>query len=463
MILAATFSEVITQISSWLWGVPMIVLLLGTHFFLTIRLKFPQRYIFKAIKLSFTRDKGCAGDVSPFSSLATSLAATIGTGNIIGVGTAIALGGPGAVFWCWLTGLLGIATKYGEGILAVKYRIKTSDGSMIGGPMYALEKGLKMKWLAVLLCFFTVIAALGIGNTIQSNAIASLLSQEALLGSWFGGIPKHITGVVLAIIAAPIILLGIKGVARFCALFVPFMGILYVGSCLIILGMHVEVLGATVSTIFTAAFSQEAVGGGLVGGGLLMAIRYGVARGLFSNESGLGSAPILAAAARTRNPVRQALVSASGTFWDTVIVCAITGLTIVSTLITYPDLEYTQGAELTQRAFAVIPYFGSYVLVFGIITFSFSTILGWGYYAEKAMEYLGGKRVILYYRLLWVILIFVGANADLNLVWSLADVANALMAIPNLIALLLLSGIIVAETKKYLWSNRLDENSEDVD
>ena len=443
-------SSVITAISDALWGWPMIILLLGTHVFLTFRLKFPQRKIIKAIKLSVTKDEGSGGDVSQFGALATALAATIGTGNIIGVATAVALGGPGAVFWCWITGVFGMATKYSEGLLAIKFRVKTADGTMLGGPMYALERGLKMKWLAVLFCIFTAIAAFGIGNTVQANSI-SVMAQEVLQVS------PHITGGLLALLTALVILFGVKGIARVCGILVPFMALFYVIGCIIILCFNAPFLGKTLGLIFNAAFSAEAAGGGFVGATVIMALRFGVARGLFSNESGLGSAPIVAAAARSRNAVRQALVSATGTFWDTVVVCALTGLVIVSSILAYPDIDATQGAILTKAAFSKIPYIGPIVLSVGLFTFAFSTILGWSYYAEKAIEYLGGKRSIPYYRILWIAGVYIGSVMNLGLVWTIADGMNALMAIPNLIALLLLSGLIAKETDKYLWGNRLDD------
>ncbi len=457
----SNFAEIIADISSALWGFPMIALLLGTHLFLTIRLKFPQRFIFKAIKLSVTKDPDSKGDVSQFGSLVTSLAATIGTGNIIGVATAISLGGPGAVFWCWITGVLGIATKYGEGLLAIKYRVKTSDGMMLGGPMCALENGLKMRWLAILFCVFTVIAALGIGNTVQSNAISTLLAQDGVLGAGVAGIPPYISGLVLAFFVALVIIFGVKGIAKVCGTFVPFMAIFYTLGCIFILIVNREFLGEALVLIVESAFKPEAAGGGFVGSTVMMAARYGIARGLFSNESGMGSAPIIAAAAQTRNPVRQALVSSTGTFWDTVILCALTGLVLVSSILAHPDINYADGAQLTHNAFAKIPYIGGYILSIGIITFAFSTLLGWSYYAERALEYIGGKKIIVGYRIIWVILIFVGAISDLSLIWNIADGTNALMAIPNLIALILLSGVIVSETRKYLWSNRLDDYSND--
>ncbi len=444
--------QITESVSAFLWGWPMIILLLGTHLFLTIRLRFPQRKIFTAIRLSVQKDEYSTGDVSQFGALATSLAATIGTGNIIGVATAVALGGPGAVLWCWITGVLGIATKYAEGLLAIKYRVKTENGEMLGGPMYALEKGLKMKWLGILFCIFTALAAFGIGNTVQANSISLLINESH-------GISTHITGIVLAISTALVILFGVKGIAKVCGTLVPFMAIFYVLGCLYILWINGAYLGETFQLIVNRAFSAEAAGGGFAGTTVMMAARFGIARGLFSNESGLGSAPIVAAAAQTRNPVRQALVSSTGTFWDTVVICALTGLVLVSSIIAYPDIDYTQGGALTQAAFSKIPIVGTPILTVGIFTFAFSTILGWSYYAEKAVEYLGGKKWIKIYRIVWIIAIYLGSVMNLTLVWNIADSMNALMAIPNLISLLLLSGIAVKETKKYLWENHLDEKA----
>lgn len=438
------------QVSMWLWGWPMIIMLLGTHLFLTIRLRFPQRKIFTAICLSVKKDKGAVGDVSQFGALATSLAATIGTGNIIGVATAVSLGGPGAVFWCWLTGVLGIATKYAEGLLAIKYRVQTENGEMLGGPMYALERGLKLRWMAVLFCVFTAIAAFGIGNTVQANSISLLLNETC-------GISPHITGGVISALIALVILFGVKGIAKVCTALVPFMALFYVLGCIYILYLNAAYLQDSVCLIMDSAFSPRAAGGGFVGTSVMMAARYGIARGLFSNESGLGSAPIVAAAAQTRNPVRQALVSSTGTFWDTVVICALTGLVLVSSIIAFPDIDHTQGGALTKAAFGKIPVIGTLILTVGIITFAFSTILGWSYYAEKAVEYLGGKRWIKVYRVFWIIAIYIGSVMNLSLVWNLADSMNALMAIPNLISLILLSGVAVKETRKYLWEGNLDK------
>lgn len=438
----SSINTIIADAATQLWGWPMIVLLLGTHLYLTVRLHFPQRHILHAIRLSVTRDKGAEGDISQFGALATSLAATIGTGNIVGVATAVAIGGPGAVFWCWITGVFGIATKYSEGLLAVKYRVKTEDGTMLGGPMYALERGLGWKSMAVAFCILTAAAAFGIGNTVQSNAI-SMLCYETY------DVPTAWTGIALAAMAGLVILFGVRGIARFCTTFVPFMALLYVIGCIYILCVNGSYVWDALCLICRCAFTPHAAGGGFAGATLMMTARYGIARGLFSNESGMGSAPIVAAAAKTENPVRQALVSSTATFWDTVIICALTGLVLVSSILAYPDIDYTNGGALTKMAFEKIPIVGAPLLTFGIVTFAFSTILGWSYYGERAIEYLSGKRFLVVYRVLYVAAIFIGAIAQLTVVWSLSDLLNGLMAIPNLISLLALSGVIVAETKRY--------------
>ena len=431
------------------WG--MIILLLGTHLFLTIRTGFIQRKtITKGIPLSVSKEDDADGEVSQFGALATALASTIGTGNIIGVGTAIALGGPGAVLWCWLTGVFGIATKYAESLIAVKYRVKTADGRMQGGAMYALERGLNMKWLGMLFAVFAGFASFGIGCATQVNAIAEVCSTNL-------GIEPWIVGLVIAVLTAFVIFGGIKSIASVCEKLVPFMAFFYVLGCLIILCINHEYIILTVQTICQLAFADEgAVVGGLVGGGLRCAIQYGVARGLFSNESGMGSAPIAAAAAKTRNPVRQALVSSTGTFWDTVVVCLMTGLVLVSTMLKNPDLlaSVDNGGQLTTMAFAQIPYLGPFILVVGIITFAYSTILGWAYYGERCVEYFSGKIGLIPYRVLYIIVALIAPVLALDLVWLIADILNALMAIPNLIAVLLLSPVIVKETKKYI--NNLD-------
>lgn len=436
----------VKAVNNVLWGPPMLILLFGTHLFLTFKTGLIQRKTLKAIKLSVTKDPDSEGDISQFGALTTALASTIGTGNIIGVGTAVALGGPGAVLWCWLTGVFGIATKYAEALIAVKYRVKTKDGRMLGGAMYALERGLHMKWLAILFAFFAVVASFGIGSMVQTNAIASVWKTNL-------NVPGFIIGIVCAILAAAVIFGGVKSIAKVCEKLVPLMALFYVIGCVMILGYNYDYIIPALKTIVTLAFRPGAAAGGLVGSGIMMAARYGIARGLFSNESGMGSAPIVAAAAQTRNPVRQALVSSTGTFWDTVVVCAMTGLVLVSSIMKNPNIDVrniTDGGELTSLAFAQIPHVGKLILVVGIISFAFSTILGWAYYGERCAEYLGGTKVLVPYRILYVASIVAAPLITLNLVWDLADSFNALMAIPNLIALLLLSGVIGKETKTYI-------------
>ena len=443
--------SVVQTVDDFVWSWWMIILLLGTHVFLTLRTGFIQRKtITKGIPLSVSKEEGADGEVSQFGALATALASTIGTGNIIGVGTAIALGGPGAVLWCWLTGVFGIATKYAESLIAVKYRVKTPDGRMQGGAMYALERGLNMKWLGMIFAVFAGFASFGIGCATQVNAIAEVCNTNLGIDPW-------IIGVVVAVLTAFVIFGGIKSIASVCEKLVPFMALFYVIGCIIILGINHEFLIPTITTICRLAFADKgAVIGGLVGGGLRYAIQYGVARGLFSNESGMGSAPIAAAAARTRNPVRQALVSSTGTFWDTVVVCLMTGLVLVSTMLKNPELlsSVDNGGQLTTMAFSQIPFFGPFILVVGIITFAYSTILGWAYYGERCVEYFAGKFGLIPYRVLYVAVALIAPVLALDLVWLVADILNALMAIPNLIAVLLLSPVIVKETKKYV--NNLD-------
>lgn len=447
-------AQLVSKVDGWLWGWPLIILLFGTHVYLTFRLKFIQRYIGKAVKLSVTKDEFATGDVSQFSALATALAATIGTGNIVGVATAVALGGPGAVFWCWMTGVFGIATKYAEALLAVKYRVKTADGTMAGGPMYVLEYGMKNKPLAYAFAFFGSVAAFGIGNTVQANSISNMMVNQFNLS-------PHITGLVLAVLTGVVIIGGVKRIASVCDKLVPFMAVFYVIGCAIILSMTYKTIPATLGLIVSNAFTGTAATGGFAGSTIMLAARYGVARGLFSNESGLGSAPIVAAAAQTRNPVRQALVASTGTFWDTVIVCLMTGLTIVNSGVWNSGLN---GGDLTNAAFSNIPVIGPIVLTIGLLTFVFSTILGWSYYGEKCFEYLfHSKKAILPYRVAYTIAVYFGAVMSLSFVWDLADLFNGLMAIPNLISLLVLTNVIVAETKEYLWDDNLDKiNDEEL-
>jgi len=449
----AELEVILSRVSDVVWGIPLLVLLFGTHLFLTFRLRIVQRYLPLAIRLSFSRKREGVGDVSHFGALTTALAATIGTGNIVGVATAVAAGGPGAVLWMWLTGVFGVATKYAEAVLSVKYRVVTAKGTMAGGPMYVLERGMKARWLGVIFAALTAVAAFGIGCSVQANSISSLVKEHFGVSPWW-------TGAVLTVLTAVVILGGIKSIARVCEALVPFMAVFYVVGCAFLLVTNLEAVPATIRLIVSSAFTGQAAVGGFLGAGVAQAIRYGIARGLFSNESGLGSAPIVAAAAQTKNPVRQALVSSTGTFWDTVVVCAMTGLVLVNSGAWQRGLD---GAALTNAAFTDIPIVGPLVLTVGLLTFVFSTILGWSYYGEKAAEYLLGPRVILPYRVLWVAMVMVGSVVTLKAVWAFADIANGLMAVPNLISLIALSGVIAEETRRYLWSGNLDADGDQLE
>lgn len=453
------FADWIYKVDGVIWGWWLIILLLGTHVFMTFRTGFIQKKtLSKGIKLSVTRDPEAEGEVSNFGALTTALAATIGTGNIVGVGTAIALGGPGAVLWCWLSGVFGIATKYSESLIAVKYRVKTEDGRMQGGAMYALSRGLKWKGfgkvMGMIFAVFAGFASFGIGCATQVNAIANIVQENV-------GIPKVVIGIAVAVLTAIVIFGGIKSIAKVCEKLVPFMAIFYVLGCIIILCINYDYIIPALTTICKLAFTPGAAAGGLVGSGIRLAMQYGIARGLFSNESGMGSAPIAAAAAQTRNPVRQALVSSTGTFWDTVVVCAMTGLVLVSTIMKNPAINADQiedGGILTTLAFGQIPYLGPIILTLGIICFAYSTILGWAYYGERCVEYFAGKKGLIPYRVLYIAVAAIAPVVTLDVVWALADILNALMAIPNLIAVLLLSNVIAKETKKYIndldaWDN----------
>ena len=433
--------DVINSIDAFVWGPPMLVLLLGSHIFLTFRTGFIQRKLPTAIKLSVTKDPDAPGDISQFGALCTALSATIGTGNIVGVGTAIIAGGPGAVFWMWITGVFGIATKYSETFAAVKYRVKDHNGDMLGGAMYAWKRGFTDKngntpWWALLgagaFALFAAIASFGIGSAVQSSAMTEVISTN------LPGVPAW--GIGLAIV---------------------------IWGCVVILGMNWELVWPAFCLIVESAFTAKAAFGGALGSGLMLALQFGCARGLFSNESGLGSAPIVASAAATRNPARQALVSMTGTFWDTVIICLLTGLVLVSTMLGNADLQseimagnITAGAALSSAAFASIPYIGTPILIFGMILFAYSTILGWSYYGNRCVTYLFGKRAIRPYQVLYVVVAFLGAIGVGEVVWTVSDITNALMAIPNIIMVLLLSGLIAKETKHYVYEGNLDERDE---
>jgi len=438
-------------INNVVWGPPMLALLIGTHLFLTVRLRFVQRYMGTAIRLSLERAPEGKGDVSQFGALTTSLAACIGTGNIVGVATAIAAGGPGAIFWMWLTGVLGIATKYGEALLAVKYRVVMADGSMAGGPMYVLEHGMGRKGLALAFALFTAVSAFGIGNTVQANSIATLVNDTLGVSVW-------ITGALLALMTAAVILGGVRSIAAVCERLVPLMAVVYVVGCLAILALYASEIPSALTLIVSSAFTGHAALGGFLGAGMKEALRFGIARGLFSNEAGLGSGSIISAAAQTKNPVRQALVAASGVFWDTVVVCALTGLVFVCT---GAWSEGHSGAALASAAFRHLPIVGPVILTTALMTFVFSTLLGWSYFGEKACEYIFGSGVVRPYRWLWVVGVFIGAVLPIPIVWSASDVTNALMAVPNLVSLIVLSGVIVAETRLYLWDGALDATADD--
>lgn len=440
-ILLDQIQALLDKASDIVWGLPLIILLVGTGIYLTFRLKFLQvGSLGYALKLAFSpkQDQTSEGDISHFQALTTASAATVGTGNIVGVATAVVLGGPGAVFWMWLAGFFGMATKYGEAILAVKYRVKDDKGEMSGGPMYYLEHGLKQKWLGVLFALFGALAAFGIGNGTQAKAVADLMNDTF-------SVPHYITGIALVIFAGLVILGGIKWIGQVTAFFVPFMAIFYILAGLIVMILNIHLVPEAIGIIIKYAFTGEAATGGAIGA----AIRFGVARGLFSNEAGMGSAPIAAAAAKTDMPGRQALVSMTQVLFDTLIICSITGITIVMSG-QWEDKSIEAGV-LTSAAFqTLLGDFGPYLITFGLLFFASSTILGWGYYGEKCFQYLvKNPTAVTIYRAVFVLFIFVGATATLDAVWSLADVLNGLMAIPNLIGLLGLSGVIIYETKRF--------------
>ncbi|WP_180185816.1 sodium:alanine symporter family protein [Acinetobacter sp. YH01008] len=436
-------------LSGWVWGPYMLVLIVGTGIFLTFRLLFWQfRMLPLAFKQVFGKHPDHSGDISQFASLMTALSATIGTGNIAGVATACVLGGPGAVFWMWMTALFGMATKYGEGVLAVKYRIKNEKGEMSGGPMYYIERGLKWKWLALIFALFGTLASFGIGSSVQSNTVALAVENSLGIETWM-------TGIIITAFSALVILGGIKSISKASSVIVPIMAVGYVAGGLVIILNNLELVAPALKMIFTYAFTGEAAVGGAIGA----AIRYGVARGVFSNEAGMGSAPIAAAAAKTDHPARQGLVSMTGTFIDTIIVCSITGIVLVMGYIMAGNSFGDQtGAVLTIGVFdKLLPGVGGWVVTFGIIFFAYSTILGWSYYGEKCATYLLGEKFVLPYRIIYIASVFVGCIATLDLVWLFADTFNGLMAVPNLIALLLLSGVIAKESKDFIARRKSGE------
>lgn len=446
--------QLLDKISGYVWGIPTLILLVGTGIMLTIRLRGLQfTKLVYALTLAFGRkqDARSAGDINHFQALMTALAATIGMGNIAGVATAIAVGGPGAIFWMWITALFGMATKYAEAILAVKYRVQGADGEFSGGPMYYLQYGLKQKWLAVLFALFGTLASFGIGNMVQSNSVAEAVQLNF-------SIPPVVTGIALALFTAFVVLGGVRKIGQVTGIMVPLMAIFYIVAGLIIVMFNAERVPEALATILSGAFNGTAAAGGFLGATVAKAIQMGVARGVFSNEAGLGSAPIAAAAAKTDAPAKQALVSMTGTFIDTIIVCTITGLALITTGAWETGKS---GVEATSIAFqSVFGDYGSILLAISIILFAYSTILGWAYYGEKCFEYLVGKRGVRFYRYIWVIMVAVGATMKLALVWTLSDIMNGLMAIPNLIGLIGLSGVVVTETNQFLQSLNKEKSKE---
>ena len=437
--------DILTRVSNFVWGPPMLILLVGTGIYLTFLLRGLQfRKLFYALWLGLVKrkeDGAEPGDISHFQALMTALAATVGTGNIAGVATAIAVGGPGALFWMWITGFFGMATKYAEAVLAVKYRQVDAFGTMSGGPMYYIWKGLNQKWLGILFAIFASIAAFGIGNMVQSNSVADAVRNTF-------NIPVWVTGLTLAVFTALVILGGIKSIGRVTGVLVPIMVVFYMLAAIFVVITHITAVPAMIKYVFVEAFTPTAASGGFAGAVVMLTIRMGVARGVFSNESGLGSAPIAAAAARTKYPVTQALVSMTQTFIDTIVICSLTGFAILVSGLWDSGLT---GAPLTSQAFATaLPgNWGGIVVSVGIILFAYSTLLGWSYYGEKSLEFLLGSKSVKPYRVAFVIAVFVGAIAKLDVVWTFADVMNGLMAVPNLIGLLGLGGVVVAETKSY--------------
>ena len=435
--------ELLKALDAFVWGPPLLILLVGTGIYLTIRLGLLQlARLPKAFQLIFTKDKG-DGDVSSFAALCTALAATVGTGNIIGVATAIKVGGPGALFWMWMAAFFGMATKYAEGLLAIKYRTKDANGAVAGGPMHYILLGMGEKWRPLAIFFAlagVLVALLGIGTFTQVNSITESIQNTAQ-------VDPAITALILSIFVGIAVFGGLKSISKVSTAVVPFMAIVYILGTLTVILFNIEKIPATLALIFTSAFSPAAAVGGFAGASIRMAIQNGVARGVFSNESGLGSAPIAAAAAKTNEPVEQGLISMTGTFIDTLIICTLTGLTILVTGVWSGELN---GVALTQSAFSMVfSDFGSIVLTIFLVLFAFTTILGWNYYGERCFEFLFGVRFIWLYRVVFVLMVLLGGFIELDMVWIIADIVNALMALPNLIALLVLSPVVVTETKKY--------------
>ncbi len=471
--------ELLNTIDSFVWGPAMIALLLGSHIFLTFKTGFIQRKLPRAIKLSLSSDPEGKGDISHFGALATALAATIGTGSIVGVATAILAGGPGAVFWMWITGVFGIATKYAEVFAAIKYRVRDHNGAMLGGAMYIWERafrrndageldpspGGRTPWWAkvgaIAFAAFAGIAAIGTGSAVQASAMTGIITSNVPIPAW-------IVGIAIVVLVSVVIFGGVQSISKVCEKLVPFMAVAYAGGCVVILVLNAPFLIEALGLIFECAFTPKAAFGGAVGSGLMVALQFGCARGLFSNESGLGSAPIVASAASTRNPAQQALVAMTGTFWSTVVICALTGIVLVSTMLANPEIAaaikanptFYTGAQLASEAFAKIPFIGTPILVLGMVAFSYTTILGWSYYGNRCVTYLFGRYAIRPYQVVYVAVAFFGAIGVGDIVWTISDIGNALMAVPNIIVVLALSGMIARQTRHYVYEGHLDETDE---
>ena len=435
--------------SGFLWSYILLFCLLGTHIYLTIILRFPQRYFFTALKLYFAGSNKSEGHISHFSSLMISLAANVGTGNIIGVAVAVTTGGPGAVFWCMLTGLLGMSTRYAESLLSIRYRVQDEQGHIVGGPMYVIERGMKCRWLGITFAVLTAIAAFGIGNITQSNAVARVMQESAL------GIPGWASGVVLALLVALVLLGGLKGISRVCSACVPSMALIYMIGCGMLLAANAEYIWPAIRLICTAAFTEQAAGGGFIGSCLMLAMQTGCKRGLFSNEAGMGSSPIVSAPVRTPNPVQQALVSSTGPFWDTVVICTLTGLTLTVAVMAHPSVDSEAGEVLTYHAFASMGGIGTLLLTISLATFVISTLLGWSYYGQRAAEYLFGPGAVPVYKALFIAAAAAGCVMQLDLAWALSDTFNALMALPNLAGVIALRGEVLAAWRRYRRANHI--------
>ena len=445
----------LSSVSNALWGYILIFALLGVHLYLTLVLRVPQLYLFRGIALSFNRKSEGRG-ISQYASLMVSLAANIGTGNIVGVAVGLATGGPGAVFWCMLTGLLGVAARYAESLLAVRYRQVDEQGNLVGGPMYVIEHGMKCKWLAGCFAVFAAVAAFGVGNVTQANAAARVLNESAM------SVPAWFSGLLLAGLTGLVLLGGIKSISRVCSSFVPIMVVVYIAGCCLVLGVHSDFIMPALQRIWDCAFTDQAATGGFIGSTLMLAMQVGVKRGMFSNEAGMGSSAMISAPVSTPNSVQQALVASTAPLWDSVILCTLTGLTLTTAALAQPYILHVPDGDLIVfYAFGTAGGLGAMLLTFSLATFVISSILAWSYFGERAVAYLGGDRFVTPYRLLWVVAVFIGCMIpQSSVVWHFADCFNALMAIPNLICMVWMTPVLLAESRRFLWSGKLDEVDE---